>query len=1131
MRLCEYKSRLLSLGLRAPLEFVILALIFSLPSQIFAQSKQSGEIRGTVTDTSGSVVPAVTVTIINDLTGVSQVFTTDASGIYEAPFVQPGTYTITFSQSAFKTLVRRNIELHVETIKVDAELQVGAITETVSVTAGAPLVQTENAEKNLTLSTQAVSDIPNVGRSWDQLLGLLPGVNGGGGSTATGQGIGLNGQTAYQSNWQIDGGIAMLGGSQNPDILQPPLDSIAELDLSTANFGADRGTGLSVFNVTTKSGTNEFHGDVFEYVENDIFSAHNFFDTPGSKIPPLRWNEFGYTLGGPIKKNKLFFFTDFQMNPTTTPSTNFYTYPTNKMLSGDFSQLCTTLQNPQGSPGAGQPATFVGGICTNPAGQLYDPATTATVNGAATRQPFLGNIIPQDRLDPVAAAILKYYPAAQNQNLIANNYIVNISNAATTKWFDVKMDYDISPENRLSGSVGIVRLSNPLADPISIDNALVTDHAIHAQITDVWTISPTKINEFRYSFTHQRFFLSSNTLDKGYPAKIGLNNAADDLFPEVYIAGINPIGMSPYYTAGQAVDAESTFIPSDVFTWVKGKNIFKFGGEAQWWQVNTGWPLQDAGSFDFGGITTFTNNPVDGTGGYGLADFYLGLSDSWSVAPQVETGSRSWSAQSFAQDEYKLRPNLTVTVGLRYIIQSGWSEVNNKMLGFQPSVINPADNTPGALWYAGQLGHSSLTNTVYDFFAPRLGFAWSLGKDTSVRGGFGVYNTVQGWGTHTTGGFVGTAGWAPFGQLQTVDQLTPIFQLAQGPPPATIPTATTRTPDMLNGATVYYAPFNTPLSYAEEYSLGIEHQLKGGFALDVGYVGNRGIHLPYTRNIDQVPLADLGPGDLTSKRPYPNYYAIYAAYFDGISNYNALQVTAKNRMSHGLLFTVNYTWSKTMDEITNSGFAGGGLGHAEHGGALQNAYDPRSNYGASSLNITQFFNGGVVYELPFGKGKYLLDRVGILNAIVGGWEVTSLFQVHSGLPFTPVWTGFDYANSGGPLRPDRIGSGKLAHPTIAKWFDPSAFTEPALYTFGNSGRNILYGPGYANVDAGVLKNFAISKLGEQARFQFKAEISNVLNHPNFGLPDAGINPNSTTVGTITSATPGRTMQLGAKLTF
>jgi len=1106
---------------------MVLAMALALCSQAFPQSKQSGEIRGTVTDNSGGVVPEVIVTITNVQTGVSQQLTTDSTGIYDAPYVPPGEYSITFAKSSFKTFVHKGIVLHVETIKVDAVLEVGSVTESVTVTALQPLVQTETADRSMTLAEQAIVDTPNVGRSWDELLGVLPGVNGGGGADATGQGIGVNGQTAYQSNWQIDGGIAMLGASQNPDILQPPLDTIEEVDLSTANFGAERGTGLSVFNVTTKSGTNSFHGDVFEYVENNFFDARNFFAPPSQPAPSLRWNEYGFTLGGPIKRNKLFFFGSFQSNPTSSPTTEFFSYPTAQMRTGNFSQLC---QSGFGANGVCNPSSTALSV------QLYDPATTVVdpTTGIATRQPFPGNIIPEGRIDSVAAAIQKYFP---HPNLpgVVNNYVTNVSFPIKTKWFTGKIDYDFSPSNRLTGSFMLVRQTTTYTDPMcEIDCITTPQQDIQAQITDIWTINPQKVNEFRFAFTREHFEGDPASLGKNYPSQLALANPAANLFPQIWIEGAfsTTIGVDAAYFGGPAVDAETTFVPAEDFTWIIGKHIVKIGGEFQRWQVNTAWPSQQEGNFDFSGL--FSLNPFDQNlssppqEGTGYADFLLGLPDAWYIYSQPVVGARSWSAQSFGQDEYKVTPNLTLTVGLRWIIQSGWSEVNNKISSFNPGILNPATDTPGALWYAGQLGHRALTATVYDFFAPRAGFAWAPRKNTSIRGGFGIYNAFAGWNTYASSGF--GQGWAPIGSLTTTDQLTPVFKLSQGPPAVLWPTASMRTPDLLNGQSVNYSLYHSSLGYSEEYQLSLQHQFNWGIVVEAAYVGNRGIHLPYTRDINQVPETLLGPGNAQLNRPYPSYQSVSKAYFDGISDYNALQTTVKKQLSHGLLLAANYTFSKSMDEITASGFVGGGSGHAEHGGALQDQYDPRSNYGPSSLDIRQFFNGSAVYELPFGAGQRFESHSGIFNAVFGGWEVSTLFQVHSGLPFTPYIGSPNLSGSlSGSWRPNRVGSGKLANPTIEDWFDVAAFTVPAPYTFGNSGRNFLYGPGYANVNGALLKNFSLKKLGEQGKLQLKVEASNLLNHPNFGLPDAAIN--TAGVGTITSAYAARTLQLGAKIAF
>ena len=1111
---------------------IIVFLFFAFsPLRMPGQSRQSGEIRGTVIDESQAAIPGVTVTITNVLTDVSQKLTTDVTGVYEAPFVQPGEYSITFAKDGFRTYVRKGIVLHVETIKVDATLTVGMVTESVSVTASAPLVQTENAEKSLTLTQQIVLDSPNVGRSWDYLLGLVPGVSGGGNEQATGQGIGVNGQQSYQSNWQIDGGVAMLGASQNPDILQPPLETIEELDFNTANFGADHGNGLSVFNVTTKSGTNRFHGDVFEFVENDKLNARNFFD---EAIPnyPLRWNEYGFNLGGPIKKDKLFFFGSFQNNPNISNSPSYYTFPTDDIKNGNFSAFL-------GGPVLDNNGNPVISPCTNQPilqGQLYDPSTTTTVNGNVCRSPIPGNII-TGQMDKVALNIQKYFPEpllSSTGDDIYNNYPFEASYNVFTKWVNGKIDYNLSPAHRLAGSFMLVHNNTVVGDPIcDVECSGWHQYDIQGQITDIWTVSAAKINELRFSFTREHGVGVEQSFGKGFPAQLGLANPAGDLFPQVSIEGVfsTGIGWSAY---PPALDVENTFAPSDVFTWVKGKHILKFGGEFDRWDVNSAWPSANEGAFDFAG--DFTTNLADLTipnvsgatpvsQGEGYADFLLGLPDYWYIYIAPETGARMWSFQSFAQDEYKIKPNLTLTFGLRYVSQSGWSEVHNEISSFQPNIVNPDTGTLGALWFAGQNGHTAATNTVWDFFDPRLGFAWSPRKNWAVRGGYGIYNVIEGMNIYAGGGF--GQGWTPTGYLQTTDEVTPIFQLSSGPPAPIYPGASSRTADLLNGQGVNYSPWATPVGYSEEYSLGVQHELPGAVAIDISYVGNRGVHLPFPRDIDQVPLSDLGPGDMQLNRPYPQYDGITAALMDGISNYNALQVSAKKQMFHGIVFTTNYTWSRAMDTLTGIGLPGGARKDRV---GYQNAYDPRANYGPSGTDIRQMLNGNFVYQLPFGQKKRFLNKGGVGNTVFGGWEVSSVFQLHTGIPYSPTWGGLNTSNSlAGSLRPNRIGSGALAHPNINNWFDTTAFTAPVAYTFGNSGRDFLYGPNWHDMDLAILKNFSVKRLGEQSRLQVKAEAYNVFNHPNFGLPNASIE--SAGVGTISSAFGARTLQLGAKFSF
>jgi len=1117
--------------LKLAFALVLFLLVSTSLTRVVAQSRQSGEIRGTVTDQSQAALPGVKVTITNVSTGIVQIVTTDESGVYDAPYVAPGDYSLTFSKGSFRTLVRDGVVLHVQTITVNAALDIGTSSEKVTVTATQPDLETETTDVNSRFNASLVSDAPSINRSWMDLLSSLPGVNPGGGENSTGQGVGVNGQAGYFSNWQIDGGIAMLGQSSNPDSLVPPMESIEEVSINTSNFGAEHGSGFSVFNVITKSGTNNLHGAVYEYIENDFFDAPNKF---AQTKPPKRWNDYGFNIGGPIKKNKAFFFFGYQRNPSNTFGPTYVTYPTTGptgFTSGNFSALL-------GAPAVDGNGNPIINPCNQQQvinGQIFDPATTQVVNGQTCRLPFAGNIIPQNRFDAVALAVQTYFPAPNLPgNGLYNNYYTNLSSPNTNTWTNAKIDYDITSKNRLTGSLLIAQFDTPLNDPnCAINCGAWSGIEPQGQLTDVWTVSPTLVSEFRFSLSREHGVATVNNQGKGWPAKLGLVGAPNDLFPSMSMEGAlsTAIGNTPF---PPAIDAETTFVPSEVLTWVKGKHILKFGGEFDRWWVNTGWGTATAGNFDFSGV--FTQNPADqalGTPpseGEGYADFLLGAPDWWGVSINPETGGRMYSAQAFAQDEYKVKPNLTLTLGLRYVIQSGWSEIHNELSSFDPSITNPATGTPGALWYAGQNGHRSLTATRFNIFSPRLGFAWAPGKDWSVRGGFGIYNIIAG-ANITAPGNVWGQGWVPAGSLYDTDN--PVFQLSAGPPPGSLvyPTGATRTPDLLNGSDVNYSIYHSPLPYTEQFHFDVQRELKGGLVLDVGYVGNRGVNLQYSRDLNQVPPSLLGQGQ--SARPYPQFLQIVAAYFDGWSNYNALQMTVKKQLSQDFSIQANYSWAKALDTLTSQGW--GGAGSADRV-QIQNADNPRGNYGRAATDIRNMFNGNLVYHLPFGTGKRFLQNGSLVNALVGGWQLSSIFQVRSGLPFSPIIGTNNSGAMSGTWRPNQVGdptSGTCPTGdrvgTINCWFDTSAFATPPANTFGNTRRDILNGPNWRTVDLSLLKDFSLDRLHEGVKLQFNCTASDVFNHPNIGFPQADLENSG--FGQISYANTSRQMQLGMKISF
>ncbi len=1075
---------------------IFLTLLLALPlGLVFAQNRNTGEIRGTVLDATGASLPDVTVRITNTLTGVIREVQTNVDGIYIAPLLETGSYSIAFAKEQFKRHVRSSIVLHVETITINATLELGELTQEVTVQEAAPVVQTETSERRSTITAQTIVELPLVGRGWFALTGLLPGVNGGGsgapsaGQDASGPGVGVNGTGSFQINWLIDGGVGTMPVSQNPG--EPmPLEAISEVTFSTSNFGAEYGAGVAVFNVMTKSGTNRWHGSLFEFVQNDKLMARNFF---APKVQPLRWNQFGGTLGGPIKRDKAFFFFSFQRNPIRAPTTSFFTYPTAEMRAGDFS-----------APGLPT---------------VYDPASLAQVDGRWVRSPFPGNRIPSDRIDPVAANIQQYFPAPNRPGL-TNNFFFGPSPPGTITWYSWKGDYNISAGNRLtfSGSYSPGDGFVP-APTCPMDCYSVKRSQTNGQITNVWTISPAVVNEFRSSATRVFSVYSSPNMGQGFPGKIGLKNAPADVFPFISIGGTVPTSIGGGLSA---LLAQTSYAQSDTLTWVKGKHILKFGGEFDKWQQNLAWDDIRSGDFTFSGL--FTRNPADpSSSGLGYADFLLGQPQSWGVNMPPETGARNWNVQLFVQDDYKLKPNFTLNLGLRYQLQTGWTEVYDRLASFDPELINPATGTPGALWFAGQRGRRALQNTVPDFFAPRIGFAWSPRNRWSIRGNYGIFGLMWGANTYTTG--LGT-GYSIQGFRTTTDLLTPIFRLADGPPTPLYPSPSRLTPNLLNGQNVSYFPYDTPTAYFQQWQLDVQHELKPGWLVEAAYVGTRGVHLGFGRDINQVPAHLLGPGDAQRRRPYPQFLQIYTAFFDGISKYHSLQFTVKKQFAGGLSFLTNYTFSKTLDSGTGSGW--GGTQNID--GGYQNANNWRENYGLASGDMPHLWNGAFIYELPVGLGKRFLNRAGVANSVLGQWQIASTWQVHSGIPFTPVMSGPNLTGSlTGSWRPNRLREGSVANPTIDQWFDTTAFVQPAPFTFGNSGRNILRGPGFANWNASLAKNFRLGFLGESGRLQIKADALNVLNHVNFGMPNRAIG--SAAAGTIRSALTSRRVQLGVTLSF
>jgi hypothetical protein len=1094
---------------RITLYLMILATSFALRAH--GQNSNSGEIKGTVTDSSGAVVSGAEVTITDILTNTTTKTKANGAGIYDVPSLPTGNYTITFKATGFRDEVRKGITLEVGTVAVDAALQPGAASEQVVVTADVPLLQTEDSAQYIDFDAKAVQDAPIVGGVWyNEMINVLPGVNGGGGQDATGQGVGVNGTQGYSGTFLIDGSLAQEPRDANASDNYPPPDAIGEVNVQTSNFGAQYGNGVATFNVLIKSGANKFHGSLFEFNQNNDYNALNYFNTTG-QVAPLHWNEFGGSIGGPVIKNKLFFFFNYQRNPNVSSGVYTTTVPT------------------QGANGT-----------TNMTQGCFPTAIT----NPATGTPFANNCI-SSALDPVALAIQKYFPAPNVTGLAnpyLNNYKVIQSTPTTSTWYVGKVDYTPTQNHRISVSyldfpIGPLTYNVDSFCSLGFDCTNGHNYNEDGQVTDTWTISPTMVNEARIGGVREVDKYIPPTFGKGYPTTIGLEptygaNAPADIFPGVTInngGGIGGVGINGGVHAGLA---DGALVESDVFTLIKGKQTIKMGGEFdKSYQNYTSWGDVSSGNFVFDGVAT----------GVPYADFLLGEVYGWYVYDYVETGARSFNMGAFGQDDYKIRQNLTLNIGFRYQYQGGWGEAENRWGTFDPNIVNNgqyANSALGAMLYGGQ-GRKNIQNGTNEW-VPRVGFSYSPIRKWVVRGSYGISDAP--WSVDPYSAAYGI-GLNPHGSEGYGN--SPAFLLKNGPGPGAVayPTLANLSNSQYNYDDVSYFPAKRPVTYYQEFLLSIQHEFPFQTLVDTSYVHTKGTHLGFGRDINQVPEADLSSSSTCYNSPtaFPLFCSISAALYDGYSNYNALQFRLTKRASHGLYYTFNYAWSKTMDSGTGSGNNTGV-------DVWQNAFDVRGNYGLSTLDVRNSITGNVGYELPFGAGK-MVALHGVTDELLGGWRLNGIFQIHSGIPFTVDTSNNGADDSGSAANqcgcgfswlPNEVASPHVSNPGINGWWNPLAFTTPATGTFGNERRNTLIGPNWRDLDLSFGKGF---KLFEGWRLEIRADSFNAFNHPNFDNPSnasgQGVSYNVVNgqnvpipgAAAITGANGARSIQLGGRLTF
>jgi hypothetical protein len=1140
---------------------MICGLVVVTAGVVRAQNSNSGDIRGTVTDSSGSRIPGVNVTVLNNDTGVITKYATNNDGLYDTNSILPGNYTLTFNKQGFDTVKRGPVALQVEIVTVDAQLKVGSANEVIEVNASdATLLKTEDAEVTTTLSTVQLDNLPNSNPSngYTELLKLLPGatgvtsgnMNGGGGNNSDPQfDQAINGTMPYFSSYLVDGGSIWLPHSANTD--QGISEAVSELNVIATDAPSQYGGGGSVFNVILKSGGSEFHGSAYDYIQNDAFNARSYFNN-GAKAKQ-RYNYFGGSLSGPILKNKMFFYYNYQQLKNPNSGFNTASEPTSAMKAGCF-----------------DPKVFGNALTLDAAhgGTALTSGTAADIAQCSTADP--GNaandlVIPTADFDPVAKAIqANYYLAGQaGNNTLSNNYKYLAPGNGNLAKQIARLDYNITPKNRIDFSIvekyvpNVVSTGSPNC-PVNCTN--VSSDGGNGQLSDVWTISANVVNEARFSFNREAIWFAQGSLGEGIPAKIGLQFSTADVLPSINISGTG--GQSTIQPGTEALFIQNSFLAGDSLTWIKGKNILHFGGEVLMEQDNsTPWGGINGATLGFSGQFT-TSNPAVSEAGY--ADFLLGDVQSWNTNSTPKHYMRANNPSFYVQDDIKLRPNLTVNLGVRSETHGGSTEKYNNAGGFDPTIADPLGssytsgattyslNPQGSIWFAGLNGARTQSYAAKTAVMPRLGFAWTPTPSWVIRGGVGQYASL--WSEDTVGGAMGFGSGAIGSASVGPGASTPVVQLSGSGSNLTIlKGAAARTPlsyitpasPQGSGGSIPYTPYNLPIQNGWQWMGGVQYRLPGNLVVEGQYVGAHWENMMFLADINQLSAANLGKGQ--AARPYPQFSGIgvgsggsRTGSYNGISNYESASFTLHKPMSYGVALEAAYTWSILKDDMDDSGW-GEQFGDAYY----QDAYNPSANYAKSNLNRPNVLKGTVLYKVPLGKGhRYLSSDLG--DAVLGGWEASSDYIAESGAPFTVT---MDDASNNGSLGPSDGNSEAAWYPnlvsngnpnsgghSIKQWFNQQAYASPASNTFGTNPRNSLVGPDFVWFDFSLAKSLSIPGW-ERGKVQIRIDANNIFNHPAFNDPDSVLShaalggTSSTSVGAITGSANGRVIQLSGRFSF
>jgi carboxypeptidase family protein/TonB-dependent receptor-like protein len=1055
----------------------LLLVLFSFTSSANAQTHR-GSVRGTVTDPNHAVIPGAKIGLMNNDTHENRVATSNANGEYAITSLPAGNYHLTVQAAGFERFPQR-LELRVnQELRADMIMEVARVSD---IAVDATILPPNELKKDspslgTVIENRQIQGLPLDGRNFFELGLLVPGAvpaaPGSAGSVRGDFSFSVNGAREDSNNFLLDG-VYNVDPKLNTYGVRPPVDAIREFEMLTSSYDAafGRNPGAQV-NVVLKSGSNDFHGSVFEFYRNGALDARNFFAPAGEPKPKYLRNQFGGSIGGPIKRDRTFFFSDYEGTRSREGITRVTNVPTALERAGNFSQSLFGIP--------------------------VDPFTGL---------PFPGGVIDPLRIHPVGRTLAALYPLP-NRNVPFQNFVSSPTQRDRNDSFDARLDHRLTERAELTFrySFGDRNLFEPFTGPsfslVPGFGDTVKRRSQNAMAGLTYVFTPNLVNETRVALSRVASSVTQEASrlnpDVGLP--VISPNPRDAGLSFITVTGFSPLGDEGNNPQNSVTNVYQIL---DSANYVRGKHLIKFGADLRFGQQNAFRDVESRGRLQF--------SPFAQISGNALADLLLGFPLLTSVA-RVDNPQhlRTQSYNFYVNDSFRISSRLTLTAGLRYEYNTPPVDTADRA-----NVYDVATRT------LVRVGTNGVTRSGFtpdkNNFAPRVGFAWTLGEDqkTVVRAGYGVYYDQS-----------------PFAPGEALYFNSPFFD-------NNIFFSLPGLPLTLSNPFPSFFPFPLPDSalaiqrdlrtaYMQHWNLNVQRELPGNSILEIAYVGSKGTKLLTARDINQPQPSALPPGLPFVPRPNPQFDDIDLLESRANSSYNSLQARFQQRLSNGLAALVSYTWSKSIDDASNFFSSAGDPNFP------QNSYDARSERGRSNFDVRHRLSASYSYDLPFGKGRRYLSDSGFASTILSGWQTFGIVTLQTGRPFTVALlseidnsgTGRSILGFGANDRPNIVGNPNLGQRSPGQWFNQSAFAFPARGTFGNAGRNILEGPGYQSVNASLVKNTSLS---ERLDLQLRAEVFNLFNHPNFNLPDNFLG--SPTFGQITSARDPRHLQFGVKLLF